>query len=84
MILIVQMKDPDALYSAIEEAVSQELEKINDLDKDERKTLCVSRSDKANAVAAKWFRDHCNEYSEYITVKIDTEDGTCTVLEVAR
>jgi len=81
MIITVQMKDPDSLHEAIEEALYQELAEINNLGLDEyaHNAIFESRREKANAVAAKWF-----EYKEYLTVQIDTEAGTCTVLEVAR
>jgi hypothetical protein len=69
----IQMKDPDTLHDAIADAVHADTESISD--EDERIAVKEVRTDKANKVARKWFR-----YGEYLTVELDTEDGSCIVV----
>lgn len=69
----VAMKDPDTLHDAIADAVSEDVASI--LDEDERAALSEVRAEKARRVAAKWFR-----YSEYLTVEIDTDAETISVV----
>ena len=71
----VQMKDPDTLYDAIQDAVNTEL-KATGLDEEERELLYDYCRTKVSAVCSKWFA-----YGEYLTVEIDTDHGTCVVLE---
>jgi len=70
----IQMKDPDTMHDAVAEAVSEQLQSSG-LPKDEQDALCEVRCDKIRAICAKWFR-----YSEYLTVEVDTDAETCTVL----
>ena len=77
MKFIVQMKDPDVLHDAIDEAVTEEVEKMEGLDPDERQAVIDTRKEKINELCcSKWF-----EYGEYLRVEIDTEAKTCTVIE---
>jgi hypothetical protein len=69
----VYMKCPDALDRAIHDAVQGQLMYVPDEDKSEAGD---SLYEEALHVACKWFR-----YQEYLTVEIDTEAKTCTVLE---
>jgi hypothetical protein len=71
----VQMKDPDTLHDAIEDAVTEELKSIAGLDDDDRNALSETRREKVTELCNKWF-----EYGEYLTVEIDTEASTCTVV----
>lgn len=73
MIFQVTMKDPDVLHDAISDAVA---ETIADMPEDEGEAVHEIRSQKAQEVASRWF-----EYSEYLTVEIDTEKETITVIE---
>lgn len=68
------MKDPDTLDDAIADAIHADTESI--MDADERMAVKEVRSDKVRAVCRRWFR-----YGEYLTVEVDTDAGTCTVLE---
>jgi hypothetical protein len=69
------MKDPDTLHDAICEAVNEELHAQNITDKDEFKALGGLRHERIGKVCSKWF-----QYGEYLTVEIDTDAGTCTVV----
>lgn len=71
----VTMKDPDTLGDALDDAVRGELEKVDGLTAEDRAELFDSRRATAGRSAAKWFR-----YGEYLSVEIDTEAGTATVL----
>lgn len=71
----VSMKDPDTLIDAIDEAVRKEVESLPGIEPDERDDLVEKRSAKVLDLCGKWFR-----YSEYLTVEIDTEAKTCTVV----
>lgn len=71
----VQMKDPDTLSDAVDEAVEAELTAQGITDPQEREALAEVRAGKARACAARWFK-----YSEYLTVEIDTEAKTCVVV----
>lgn len=74
----VTMKCPDALNDSIDEAVREELGELA-LDQDERELVADSRAEKAREFCRRWF-----EYGEYLTVEVDTEAGTCAVVENRR
>lgn len=74
----VTMKDPDVLHDAIRRSVRNELEKIEGLDEDERESMEDARIEKAADKCSRWFR-----WGEYLTVEVDIDAGTCTVLEDA-
>lgn len=71
----VTMKDPDTLDDAIDDAVRTDIARIDGLDKNDREALFEGRREKIGELAAKWFK-----YGEYLSVEIDTEAGTATVL----
>jgi len=75
----VQMKDPDTLQDAIEDAVKDDLATIEGLDEGDRESLAERRREAVMEIASEWF-----EYDEYLRVEIDTEAKTCTVLPVKR
>lgn len=64
----VTMKDPDTLHDAINDAVRAELASLTEIDEEEKETLEESRAEKVSKLCSQWF-----EYSEYLTVEIDTE-----------
>lgn len=72
----VTMKDPDALYECINDAVREVFEARMELDDDERDQLRDLHEKRARDVAAQWFK-----YGEYLTVEIDTDAKTCVVVE---
>lgn len=71
----VSMKDPDTLGDAIDEAVKYDVLEVEGLADEEREVVEEERGRKVRELCNKWFK-----YSEYLTVEIDTEAGTCTVL----
>lgn len=71
----VTMKDPDAMHDAVREAVERDV-KAMDLPEDEKETLIEARTEKEQAKMAKWFK-----YGEYLSVELDTETMTATVLD---
>lgn len=71
----VTFKDPDGPYEAIQDAAASQVKAIEGLDEDERESLIQSKADKLTAAARKWFR-----YGECVTIEIDTEAGTATVI----
>jgi hypothetical protein len=77
MIFRITMKDPDGVSDCIQDAATEAVRSIDSLDDDERDDMIEVRKDKLGKVCGKWF-----EYGEYLTVEVDTEKGTCTVVEV--
>ncbi len=75
MILHVTMKDPDTLCDAIDRAVGEWVKGIEGIDNEEREAVAEARKEKVREVCGQWF-----EYGEYLTVEIDTEDKTATVV----
>jgi hypothetical protein len=73
----VTMKDPDTLSDAIDEAVeeSTSAEVLVGFSDEEREAVAEKRREAYSAIAGKWI-----EYGEYLTVEIDTEAKTCTVI----
>lgn len=71
----VQMKDPDVLHDAIDEAVAFELSESGITDEDEVEALGDVRKKKIGELCSMWFR-----YGEYLTVEIDTDAKTIRVV----
>lgn len=69
----VHMKDPDTLQDAIMDALMDVA--IEGVNEDEMATVREARFDKVQSLASRWFK-----YGEYLTVEIDTEAETCTVV----
>lgn len=69
------MKDPDTMYDAVSEAVSESMEAFEDLDISEREAIAEIRQEKILSQMRKWF-----ECGEYLTVEVDTEADTCVVV----
>lgn len=72
----VTMKDPDTLWDAIQDAVRND-QSINAADDEELKMVREHRIERAMNASGRWFR-----YGEYLTVEIDTDAETCTVIPV--
>lgn len=70
----ITMKDPDGFYDCVRDAVKESLPA--GLDDDEKETLLETRMDRVKTHLMKWF-----EYSEYLTVEVDTDAMTCVVVE---
>lgn len=73
----VTLKDPDALQDAINEAVDEEIKKLDDILREDSEDISEVFEEKAKNVAREWFK-----YGEYLTVEIDTSAKTCTVCKV--
>lgn len=75
----VQMKDPDGVFECREEAIKEDVAKIEGLTEDERAAVAEERTKAVEKAMGKWF-----EYDEYLTVEIeiDTDAGTCVVVPV--
>lgn len=71
----VSMKDPDTLHDALRDAVKADVAKIEGLSEEEREAVVEQRQETVSDVCATWF-----EYGEYLTVEIDTDACTCTVV----
>lgn len=70
----VIMKDPDGVYDSLQQAAEDSVD-VKGLDEDEVESLVESRKEKLKETLKKWF-----EYSEYLTVEIDTDAMTCVVV----
>lgn len=75
MIFRVTLKDPDALYEAINDALEDELAKM---DEEEADAIHDIRLQKIQEIAEEWF-----EYGEVLTVEIDTINKTCSAVKVS-
>jgi hypothetical protein len=73
--LRVTLKDSDVLYDEIQRAVALEVEALSDLGDEEKAALKESREGATRKLCSHWF-----EYSEYLTVEIDTTSRTCVVV----
>jgi hypothetical protein len=69
----ITMKDPDGFYDSVDEAIKEDIAKLN-LDEDESEKLTELRTEKVKEILSQWF-----EYSEYLTVVVDTETETIEV-----
>lgn len=71
----VTFKDPDGPYDCIQEEARRQVNAIEGIDEDEKEDLISSRVDKIKEVTGRWF-----QWGEYVTIEIDTETGTATVM----
>lgn len=71
----ITMKDPDGVYDCVKDAAKEWANKITEVDEDEREALVESKHEKLQELCREWF-----EYGEYLTVEVDIEAGTCTVV----
>lgn len=71
----VTMKDPDTLHDSIREVVAEEVNAMANLDAEEKEGVIDNRVENTLALCKTWF-----EYSEYVSIEIDTDAKTATVL----
>jgi hypothetical protein len=71
----ITMKDPDGVYDSVTEAAKQSAAEAKGIDETEREELQESRRETIDQDIRQWFK-----YGEYLTVEIDTEAKTATVL----
>ncbi len=72
----ITLKDPDGYYDCVDDAVIESLGSIKGLNDEELDVLRDERREQISQLLGQWF-----EYSEYLTVEVDTEAETCTVVE---
>lgn len=70
----ITLKDTDAMYEAIQDHVTEEL-KASELAEDEQDAIRELRVEKYSEIIGKFF-----EYSEYLTVEVDTDSETARVV----
>ena len=73
----ITFKDPDRVYEAIQEAAESEAKSIQGLDTHEMALISDTKFKKLSEQCKPWI-----EYGEYVTIEIDTDAGTATVLKV--
>ncbi len=76
MIFKIQMKDPDGVFDSIRDAAKRSLELGESISREEGNLIIESRREKLNEDVKKWIT--CGEY---LTIEIDTDKMTATVLE---
>lgn len=71
----ITMKNPDAVYDQVNEAVTESMdgERLSD---DEREAVREIRAERAREKLGKWI-----EYGEYLTVEFDLDAMTARVVE---
>ena len=72
----ITFKDPDALIDCVADGVRENFT-LGDLSEEEAEKVLEVREETVRDICHKWF-----EHGEYLTVEVDTEKKTCTVLEV--
>jgi hypothetical protein len=76
MMFRIHLKDPDGVYDSLKDAVDESFAQLAEaLDEDELEAAKEARREKFRAAMAKFFK-----YSEYLSVELDTEAGTCVVI----
>lgn len=74
----VTMKDPDTLDDSVRDAVAQSF-LDSELSTEEVEAASEVRREKMRAACDRWFK-----WGEYLTVEIDTDAGTCVVVEASK
>lgn len=72
----VTLKDPDALYDAVDEAVREWAKGLEDLSQAEREAVAQVRKEKVREAICNRFM----EYGEYLEVEFDVAAETATVV----
>ena len=70
----IYMKDPDAVYEAVQDAVEREVAGIADLSDEERDLLVPFRVGAVMTSLAQWL-----EFGECLTVVFDTDASTAMI-----
>jgi hypothetical protein len=72
----IMLKDPDGVWESVREAAEASMKDVPAIDGREREDLIEGRVEKLFDVCGRWL-----EYKEYLTVEVDTDQGTCVVVE---
>ena len=76
----ITLKDPDALYEAVRDAVSEEVSKLKGLSDGEKERIADDREQEAREkIASQWM-----EYGEYLEVEFDLDAATATVIPIKK
>ena len=75
----ITMKDPDGVCDSVTDAAKQSAQEATGISDGEREELTEGRKEELGAVISQWFT-----YGEYLTVEIDTDAKTATVLNAER
>lgn len=75
----IMLKDPDGYYESVEEAAERRAKQIDGITESEFEAIKVESVRRFNDILRRWF-----ECYEYLTVEVDTEAGTCLVVERKR
>jgi len=71
----VTLKDPDAFYEAIQDAVKDSITETPGISEREAEAIRELRHESTTNAISKWV-----EYGEYVTIEFDTGAGTATVI----
>lgn len=77
MKITITAKDPDGIANSLDQAAKDSAAAVTGIDNDERKQLVESRREEMEEDVKAWV-----EYSEYITIEIDTKAKTARVVPV--
>lgn len=77
MKLEITLKDPDGVYDALQEHVTEQVEKIEGLSDQERADLIEERVEELGDKIKTWVQDN-----EYVTIEIDLKKNTAKVCRV--
>lgn len=72
----ITMKDPDGVWESIDEEAREHAKSISGLSKSERDCVMEDRRECLWSEIEEWI-----QYREYVTIEIDTEKRTATVLK---
>ena len=74
----ITMKSPDAYGDALNDAAKEQVNAMTGVLDDDMPDLVDRRYEALDELCSQWFK-----YSEYVTIEIDTEAKTATVLKAA-
>lgn len=74
----ISLKDPDAMYEAVAEAIKKDCSTLVNLTANERAEIAEARAEEiASEIGNRWM-----PYKEYLTFEVDTDTWTATILPV--
>lgn len=71
----ITMKDPDGFFACIEDAAKEMADQVTCVDEEDREAVADQKQGELRELCQKWFR-----YNEYLTVEIDTDAGSISVV----
>jgi hypothetical protein len=76
MKLLISMKTPDAVICAATDYARRELEASGQADADDAAEQLENLTEEGKELLSRWFT-----HGEYVRLEVDTDAGTCVVLE---